>query len=142
MPPVDPEERRARMFDRMDANHDGKLTRDELPGPGADSMMQADTNGDGAISRQEFDKAAEAMREAFARGPGGGAGFGGPGGGFERMDANGDGVLKGDEIPERFRERWMQGDANGDGALTREELQKLWEARRGQGPSGGGRGER
>jgi hypothetical protein len=42
-------------FDRYDANKDGRITPDELPPALRDRLMRADTNGDGAISRQEFD---------------------------------------------------------------------------------------
>jgi len=42
------------MFDRMDANKDRKLTKNEVPGHFWQRLNQADANGDGAISKIEF----------------------------------------------------------------------------------------
>ncbi len=50
-----------------------------------------------------------------------------------RMDANGDGKLQKDELPERMQQMFDQLDTNGDGALDGEEIQAM---RR-----GGGRGQ-
>lgn len=41
---------------------------------------------------------------------------------FDRLDANGDGKLVPDEMPERQRGRFGRMDANGDGAVSREEF--------------------
>lgn len=53
-------------------------------------------------------------------------------------DADGDGLLSIEEIPERMAERFDEMDENGDGFLSREELENL----RGRFGRGGGRGER
>jgi Ca2+-binding EF-hand superfamily protein len=76
---------RAAQFDRFDRNHDGYLDTadaDVLPEP-TGRMFQwmerlADADGDGRISRDEFN--------------------GMPVRGFERMDANQDGLLEPDEM--------------------------------------------
>lgn len=61
----------------------------------------------------------------------------------ERMmqrDANGDGKLQRDELPEQLAERLFEsGDTNGDGALDREELLAVMSRRTGQGGGQGGR---
>ena len=57
---------------------------------------------------------------------------------FKRMDTNGDGVLSGDEIPERAREFMMRGDTNHDGKITQDELTKAREARRREREAQGG----
>ncbi|SPF78081.1 EF-hand domain-containing protein [Pseudoprimorskyibacter insulae] len=70
-------ERRAnmgqRMLDRLDANKDGKITADEMPGNDADrakSMIERlDTDGDGAVSQAELD-AAKQMRGPRGEGKG------------------------------------------------------------------------
>lgn len=41
------------IFKRMDKNHDGKITIDELPPERRENFKRIDTNGDGAISLQE-----------------------------------------------------------------------------------------
>ncbi len=75
----------------------------------------------------------------------GGGGGGGRGGGrrgfdpmamFERQDADGDGVLKGDEIPERMRGRLEMVDTDKNGEVSKEEMQALAE-RMGGGNRGG-----
>jgi len=44
------------LFDRLDANHDGYLTPDELSAPAAheNNWLAVDRNKDGRISRDEF----------------------------------------------------------------------------------------
>jgi Ca2+-binding EF-hand superfamily protein len=60
----------------FDKNDDGKVTEDEMPEWMRERMLErADTNGDGAIDREEAEAMAERMRRAG--GPGGGPG--GPG---------------------------------------------------------------
>lgn len=68
---------------------------------------------------------------AGGRGGRGGRGGGDPSSMFKNQDANGDGKLSGDEIPEFFKGRMEQIDADGDKAITLEELQKMIQSRRG-----------
>ena len=73
------------------------------------------------------------------KGKGGGKGRGGrrdPSAMFNSMDANGDGKLAGDEIPERMRQWSAQMDTNGDDAITLEELQTAINNFRGNGSAG------
>ena len=55
----------ARQFDKLDANHDGKLTPDEV---NQHFSQDVDTNGDGEISKSELEAA---MREKRIRARGG-----------------------------------------------------------------------
>lgn len=42
-------------FDRLDANHDGNLSADEIAAaPGGRGLARADANGDGAVSKAEY----------------------------------------------------------------------------------------
>ena len=87
-------------------------------------------------------------------GGGGGAQRGGGRGGrrrdpaamFKQMDANGDGKLEGDEIPERMRQFAGNMDTDKDGAITEEELKTAFESfggrGGGKGKGGGGRKSR
>lgn len=52
----------AQMFERRDANKDGKLTGDEIPPQMAGRLERIDANGDGAIDQEELKKMQEAMR--------------------------------------------------------------------------------
>jgi collagen type III alpha len=141
-----------RMFQRSDANGDGKLTKDEVPERMAPMLDGADTNEDGAIDRAELEAAMANMRNRGG-GPGGrggfgGPGFGGPGGGgnpedlLKQMlsfDKNRDGVLTPDEVPEQAMGMVRGADANGDGKLDPAELAKVAE-RMGSRGRGGFRG--
>jgi Ca2+-binding EF-hand superfamily protein len=81
------------MFDRLDANHDGYLTRDEIrykaqqnlqeKRRGESRLSQMDTNGDGSISRDEWQ---------------------GPSAVFDRLDSNHDGSITQEEIQSRRRD--------------------------------------
>lgn len=127
------------MFERFDANKDGKLTEDELPERAAQMIMKADANGDKAVTLDEI-KAAQAKR-----------GEGRPGVGrpapeeiIKRFDKNGDGKLSKDEIPEGMAARLGQADGDGDGTVTKEELEaafKKMQGRRGGQGTPPGRGQ-
>ena len=81
------------------------------------------------------DSEGEAAGEGRGRGRRGeGGGRGGRGNMFERFDANKDGKLSGDEIPERMRRMMDQLDTDKDGAISTEEF------RSGSGRMFGGRG--
>lgn len=68
---VSPEERRARMMERLDANGDGKLQVSELPERMRERMAQADVNHDGVLSDQEMEALGESWRERRGDGAGG-----------------------------------------------------------------------
>lgn len=49
------QQQRGSGFDRLDENSDGRLTSQELPERLWERLREADANGDGAISRQEYE---------------------------------------------------------------------------------------
>lgn len=53
----------ARMFEQRDTNKDGKLTGDELPERMRENVARIDTNGDGAVDKNEMMKAMTQMGE-------------------------------------------------------------------------------
>jgi len=74
----------------------------------------------------------QGQQRGEGRGPRGGAGGMNPAAMFDQLDADGDGKVAGDELPEPMRDRMLQRfDRDGDGVITREEMQ------RGQGGHGG-----
>jgi len=86
------------LFNRWDANKDGKLTKEELP-EGAERFSRLDANADGSVTPEEF---AEFGR-LFAPRPGGAPNQISPNeleALFDRTDSNSDGKLTKSEIPE------------------------------------------
>ena len=118
----------AAMFDKLDANHDGKLDSADRAAHEGQMFDQADANHDGALSRDEF-------MAAHQRGPKGPAGAGkhrggregGPGGGHSGMmmlkmaDTNKDGAVSRDEFLAAHAQHFDMMDANHDGQVTQAE---------------------
>lgn len=109
-------------FGRLDTNSDGRITADERPqrrmrdgrhGRGG-AMARLDANADGVIDRGEAAKAPKFAEH------------------FDRLDADKDGRISGDERPQRGGrreggkgargERMARLDTNGDGRFSRDEL--------------------
>jgi Ca2+-binding EF-hand superfamily protein len=124
------------LFNKLDANKDGFVTPDEVPENSKalyERMVRtSDKDGDKKLSKDEFQaglKPDETPRQPL---PGGGAGFPMPKGGkgdprefFKQMDANKDGKLTKDEMPERMRDNFARLDADGDGVVSQEEFAQI-----------------
>lgn len=147
-----PEEMAHRLL-AMDENKDGQLSKEEIPERLQSMLTRGDKNEDGSLDKEEI----MAVSRERSGGPGGGAGGfgGGPGGpgGFgggdfvgqmmERADADKDGKLTGDEIPEFMRGRMEQVDTNKDGSLDKAEMEAVGARMRGgRGGDGPRRGNR
>lgn len=145
------QESAGQMFDRLDANKDGKIDasdRDARRTAHRTAMFERlDANHDGQVSREEFVNAR--MERPMGGGPGGGGAghqghgagmgghdMGGPGmgmrghaRGMHRMggmmvrmaDANKDGAVTRDEFNTAFLQHFDQVDTNKDGTITPEE---------------------
>jgi Ca2+-binding EF-hand superfamily protein len=119
------------MFSQLDSNHDGQLTADEIPDDKKRLFERlvrvADKNKDGKLSAEELAAGLKPReRPAAPGGPGSPEGRPGLETMFKRLDANGDGKVTLDEVPEPRRERFKQliarGDRDGDGALSEQEF--------------------
>ena len=112
----------------LDADKDGSISVTELENA-SKALAKLDKDGDGALSPVE-------LRPDFAGAAGEGMpregrpGFDGPPGKemmarmFEQHDADNDGKLSGDEIPERMQQKLARIDENSDGAIDRSEMEK------------------
>ena len=108
--PMSPEEM-ANRFKEADKNGDGKVSKEEFPGA-AERFARLDKDADGFVTIEEFQAAMKDMPQ-------------GEGKGGRRMlmqfDKNGDGKIARDEFPggdEKFKEL----DKNGDGFIAEDEL--------------------
>ena len=123
-------------FEDMDANGDGKVTKEEIKAQGEARFKAADTNGDGSLSAEEMVASMEKMRaERMLKGA-------------ERMiarrDANKDGKLTADEMAPRNGDRmFAMMDLDEDGTVTKTEMELARKNMRGHhGDRDGQRGER
>jgi Ca2+-binding EF-hand superfamily protein len=117
-----------RMFQQLDANSDGRVTREEALAWVATRFGQADADRDGALSLAEF-QAVQGPRGDRPDRPASGPQGADPSRWAERraamfraLDANADGRLTQEEVRPAVEARFRAADANGDGAVTREEL--------------------
>ena len=115
------------MFKRLDKNQDGKIVLDEVPDEGRDRFEQllarADKNGDMALTQEELTEGINSFAKDIQAG-------------FEQardpkqilkyLDANGDGKLTPNEVPEERRENFTKlfarFDKDDDKALNEEEF--------------------
>jgi Ca2+-binding EF-hand superfamily protein len=143
------EQRSDKAFDRLDANHDGKLDRNDRAERQKARFERLDSNSDGSLSYDEF-AAARADREGArqqrlaARGDRPGrhgthrmaARRFGRGGMVRLADADKDGAITRDEFGAAALARFDRLDADKDGTVTREEakaardsMRQRWQAR-------------
>lgn len=105
--------RMQKLFDRIDANKDGKVTSTELEPIAAKRFMKEDANGDGSVSSAEIDAALKiAMEKRRDRI-------------LATMDTNKDGSISKAEL-DGFVEAMVKGaDANADGGVSLDEARSF-----------------
>lgn len=103
---------REHQFAALDADGDGRVTREEYEAFGTAQFDGLDTDGDGRLDAGEF----LAFRPGQA-GPGGGSPL------FSAMDRNADGVITPDEMDAARTDAFNQLDTDGDGVVVMEEAQ-------------------
>jgi hypothetical protein len=94
------------MFDQLDADGDGRVSRAEMEAYRAERLRSADKNGDGRLDPQEFETFwLEVTRPMRIRA-------------FQFLDADGDGVVGAAELQRASDRMFMRMDRDGDGYLT------------------------
>lgn len=100
------------LFDAMDANGDGQITRDEMASQRMARFEDADADGDGALSFEELEAEARTRATDHVERM------------MERLDSNEDGKLTPAELAEApgADRRFRRMDRDGDGAITKAEF--------------------
>lgn len=92
---MSPDDRAKMMFDNMDKNKTGKISKEQFPGFWRDRFAEFDTNKDGFVDLEEFKAASAKMMPGGGRGGPGGGGRGGFGGGGDNGGRGGRGGFGG-----------------------------------------------
>lgn len=110
-------DRAGQMMERMDADKDGQITREEFDAQHGGMFARADADGDGKVTREEAIAAMTARIEKRVDAM------------FERMDADKDGAITKEEMAQgkgdRHARMFERLDDNGDGVLSKDELEKM-----------------
>ncbi len=106
------QERGDMMFDRLDTNKDGKITRAEADAYRDQQFVEFDANKDGDLNLAEYTAMVNAiMAERIQRR-------------FERQDSDNNGSLNKHELSDRLTRMFDYMDRNGDGAVERDEVRR------------------
>ena len=120
------------VLEAIDADKNGELSAEEIANA-ATALKTLDKNSDGKLDMAETRPNFEGMGRGFGGPPGGGQG-----GGSEEMmnrliamDANKNGKLEKEEVPERMQSMFSRADKNEDGAIDKEEMTAMARERAG-----------
>ena len=115
-----------------DANDDGLVARSEVPEPMRDRFDRMDENGDGVLEADEIESLPARLGPGSGRGGRRGRAArgrrgmqGDPLARLRSFDANGDGRITREEIPEQAGGMFDRVDANGDDVITEDELNAM-----------------
>ena len=104
------------MWNKLDANHDGSVSTSEHERYADQMFKNADTNGDGKLSKQECRTAMQSMHH-------GNMSQGHFNDWWNKVDTNGDGSISMSEHRAYMDQMFRKADSNGDGRLSHSEFQ-------------------
>jgi len=113
------------VFETLDADNDGRITREEMAAKRAERIDALDADGNGFVTALELqDAAAQRARQRAERL-------------IQRRDTDGDGQLSIEELggADRAEARFDRVDRNGDGAITKAEFDAARDRRKQRGPA-------
>lgn len=113
-------------FDRIDADRDGVISRDEFRDVQAVRWTQIDRNRDGFLSEDDFPRAAAGRARTHLAG-------------IAHLDENGDGRISQGEFVDAALPMFRCADRSGDGTLSRSDLEVAQKACRDHAPAKTGR---
>jgi len=139
------------MFNKLDANSDGKLTEDEVPEGQREGfrrlLANLDDDGDKAVTKDQAPRVIMLLMQRGGPGPDFRPDLRMAEQRFNELDANKDGKLTVEEVPppqrEVFEQILQRADDDGDKAITKEQFPRLFMAmmvQRGRPPFGPGTG--
>ncbi|MAI32077.1 MAG: hypothetical protein CMM07_10450 [Rhodopirellula sp.] len=108
-------------FESLDADQDGRLSEYEVAENLWDRIGDADVNEDGFVSFVELQEMRAERKLQINRHRDL----------FERFDANDDGLLVAEELPERLWNKFAEADLNEDGAISGDEFAEIKKTKRG-----------
>jgi Ca2+-binding EF-hand superfamily protein len=107
--------RGAAMFEQLDADNDGKITKAEMSAGRERMFKRLDKNGDGAVDEAEVEQARQMIKDRAATAEVRLSGQ------WRRMDKDGDGKVSAAEFQARSV-MFDLADRNGDGTITENEI--------------------
>jgi len=99
------------MLERMDTDGDGQITRTEYETAHGTRFSAMDTNNDGALTADEMNKMRQTKREEMRQRR------------FDRMDTDGNGQISEEEFNTQGSEMFSSMDANQDGTVSQSEIE-------------------
>lgn len=109
-----------RMIERLDANEDGKISKEEVDAARDERFAKFDTDNSGGLTLEEIEAGREAEKQERRAER------------LSRIDTNGDQEISREEFGDREFRLFDRLDANEDGEITEDEIKAMKDRRGGK----------